>query len=267
MHDQANPNMLYYEDFYLKFDDDGYASSYMSLPSPKIWVSNMRAVSDPDQPGTEELRAFLNKTHDYYNGELQINHQALFLAGWEWPGGAKASSEAMAPLFPNEEDRVVYTYDGGSDPGKEELGATATNYFNAFKQNWTLFYIQVHSYPTGHDLDNGGKVYSSDVEQLETGALITINHGCSGGNYMIADPVINLTQAYVFGAGIGQCAVAQVRTGMVYNHEIIYDRLCAGDYMGKAYFECRKNAEDNTYNSINGLIMYGNPFVKISPEK
>lgn len=265
MHDQPNPNMLYYEDFDLRFDDDGQATAYMSLPAPKIWVSNMRAVSDPDLPGTEELRAFFKKTHAYYNGEQRINRQALFLAGWEWPGGAKASSEDMAPLFPDENDRVVYTYDGGSDPGNENLGATETNYRNAFKQNWTLFYIQVHSFPRGHDFDNGGHISSAEVSKLGTSALITVNHGCSGGNYLMASPEINLTQAYVFSGGVGQCAVAQVRTGMVYNHEKIYERLCAGDYMGKAYFECRKDAEDETYTSINGLILYGNPFVKIAP--
>lgn len=272
MHDQENPNPLYYEDFDMIFDDDVLAKQYGSAPALKIWVANMRAVSNPDLKGTNELKAFLKKTHDYYAGSVQINRKALFIAGWEWPGGAKDASNAMATLFPNESDRTVYTYEGGADPGTESLGATITNYKNAFKQNWTLFYIQVHSHPKGHGFDNGGNITSTEVGQMETSSLITINHGCSGANYLGSSPDINLTQAYVFSDGVGQCALGQVRTGMVYGHEKVYERLGAGDHMGNAYFECKKAAESQMYSEfpdgtvIGGVFMYGNPFVKIAAE-
>lgn len=273
MHDQENPNPLYYEDFDMVFDDDVLARQYGSEPAPKVWVSNLRAVSNPNLKGTTELKAFFQKTHKYYTGALQINHKALFIAGWEWPGGAKDASTSMTTLFPNGSDRVVYTYEGGADPGTESTGATLTNYKSAFEQNWTLFYIQVHSFPKGHDFDNGGHISSTEVSQINTSAVIAINHGCSGGNYLGANPEINLTQAYVFSEGVGQCALGQVRTGMVYGHEKVYERLCAGDYMGKAYFECKKAAESQMYSEypdgtvIGGVIMYGNPFVKIEADE
>ncbi len=272
MHDQENPNPLYYEDFDMVFDDDVLAKKYGSEPAPKVWVSNLRAVSNPNLKGINELKAFFKKTHDYYSGSLQINRKALFIAGWEWPGGAISASASVAQLFPDGNDRVVYTYEGGADPGTESTGATITNYKSAFEQNWTLFYIQVHSFPKGHDFDNGGHISSTEVGQMTTSSVITINHGCSGGNYLGANPDINLTQAYVFSEGVGQCALGQVRTGMVYGHEKVYERLCAGDYMGKAYFECKKAAEAEMYSQypdgsvIGGVIMYGNPFVKIEAE-
>jgi hypothetical protein len=266
MHDFANPNALYYEDFTLKFSHDEIAKSYSGRPDPKVWVANLRAVSDPNVKGISELKAFFNKTHAYYTGSQTIRHQALFAAGWEWPGGAKEAAAALEPMFPGQ-DKILLINETGKASTSEHLGATRTNILNALTENFTLLYIQVHSWEAGHDVDHGGKILAPEIAALQTGALITINHGCSAGNWLKANPAVNTSQAYVFGLGVGQAVVCQVRTGMVYGHEKIYERLVAGDYLGKAYLAAKKAGEEEMYREypdgtiFSGVTLIGNPFL------
>ncbi len=45
MHEFANPNPLYHEDFDLKFNDannHGVTDSYQGEPQLKVWVANLR---------------------------------------------------------------------------------------------------------------------------------------------------------------------------------------------------------------------------------
>ncbi len=73
MHENANPNPLYYEDFNLEFVDnnkDGVDDAYHGKPELKLWIANIRATekaNDDDLPG---LRRFFAKTHDYYTGKV-----------------------------------------------------------------------------------------------------------------------------------------------------------------------------------------------------
>lgn len=268
MHDFANPNPLYYEDFLLQFNHDEVANKYDGVPDLKIWVANIRAESSPDLNGVDKLKKFFKKTHLYYSNQLNIKHKALFVAGWEWPEGAKSSAEAVKNIFSGHEVNLLIN-ETGVDSGNESLGATKTNIINAFKDNYLFYYIQVHSYEKGHDLENGGKLLATEIENMPTGALFVVNHGCSAGNWLKASPDVNTSQAYVFGSSIGQAVVCQVRTGMVYGHEIMYERIVAGDYIGKAYFEAKKVAEDDMYREypngdiFSGVVFIGNPFIYI----
>jgi hypothetical protein len=266
MHDFANPNALYYEDFTLPFSNDEIAMSYTGRPDPKVWVANLRAVSDSNVKGISELKTFFNKTHAYYSGSQVIRHQALFAAGWEWPGGAKESASVLESLFPGPQTSLLIN-ETGKTSTKESLGATRTNILNAFAENFTFFYIQVHSWEVGHDVDHGGKILAPEIAALTTGALFTVNHGCSAGNWLKANPAVNTSQAYVFGAGIGQAVVCQVRVGMVYGHEKMYERILEGDYLGKAYLAAKKAGEEEMYREypdgkiFSGVTYIGNPFL------
>ena len=268
MHGFANPDALYYEDFTLKFSHDEIASSYSGRPDPKVWVANLRAVSDPNERGIAELKAFFAKTHAYYSGEQVIRHRALYAAGWEWPDGAKEAASAMESVFPGPA-RSLLINETGKASTAEHLGATRTNILNAFKENYTFYYVQVHSWEAGHDVDHGGQILAPEIAALQTGALLTINHGCSAGNWLKANPAVNTSQAYVFGQGIGQAVVCQVRTGMVYGHEHMYERLVAGDYAGKAYLAAKRAGEEEMYRDypdgtiFSGVTLIGNPFLYI----
>jgi len=271
MHDFANPNALYYEDFTLPFSNDEIAMSFTGKPEPKVWVANVRAVSDPMDKGIAGLKTFFDKTHGYYSGEQVIRHRALFAAGWEWPGGAKQAAALLEPVFPGPETSLLINETGKAST-KESLGATRTNILNAFKENYTLYYVQVHSWEAGHDVDHGGKILAPEIPALPTGALCTVNHGCSAGNWLKANPAVNTSQAYIFGAGIGQAVVCQVRTVMVYGHEKMYERIVRGDYVGKAYLAAKKAGEEEMYReypdgTIFSVVTFiGNPILYLQIE-
>ena len=80
--------------------------------------------------------------------------------------------------------------------------------------------------------------------------------------------------SWVFGKHMGQAVIAQVRSGGVGFDNLIYARLRAGDYLGKAYLPCKQAHEieaspgDHTPGDIvSGILFIGNPFLELKPVK
>ena len=75
--------------------------------------------------------------------------------------------------------------------------------------------------------------------------------------------------SWVFGKGVGQAVVGNVRTGMVYGQQAIYERILAGDYLGKAYLAGKKAGEAEMHREypngevVAGVLFIGNPFLYI----
>jgi hypothetical protein len=268
MHDFANPNSLFFEDFDLKFvdsNDDGIADFYKGAPDLKVWVANLRGVENPLDQGIDVLRAFLNKSHAYYSGKQTIEHRLLAVTGKDWPGGA-----AWFSVFMGE---TVFGKDNMDILGSEQVSSTSV--LDAFrKHTYTMFYLQVHSSATEQRME-GVSVSSAEIAEITTGALFTVNHGCSTGNWLKADAKgeRNTAMSWVFGKSVGQAVVANVRTGMVYGQESLYERILAGDYLGSAYLACKKAAELEMHNGypsgeiVAGVTFIGNPFIYIDPKK
>lgn len=195
MHNFANPNAVYYEDPMMEFNDATVATSYTSEPNPQIWVANMRAVSAPDNPGIEELRKFLNKTHAYYCGQQQINNDMLIVAGHEWPEGGRLAEREMRECF-NRYDTLI------ADGNDKSTFVTREQILDTFSKNYRMFYIQVHSNETRQDLEGGGSIFADpDIYEMNTGALCILNMGCSNGNFFKAGGRKNTAQSWVFGNG------------------------------------------------------------------
>jgi len=265
MHDFDNPNPLYYEDYDLQFVDkngDGISDAYTGTPNLKLWVANLRGVEDEKDEGIDVLKAFLRKTHAYYTGKQSIEPRALAVTTSDWPDGADIFARDVGrPLF--------------GDNGVDVLScqaATLTALRQAFaKHTYTMFYIQVHSTPTRQDME-GGTLYSKEIAQIPTGALFTINHGCSICNWaknVSREKGRNTGMSWVFGKGVGQAVVGNVRTGMVYGQQQIYERILAGDYLGKAYLAGKKAGEAEMHRDypngevVAGVLFIGNPFLYI----
>lgn len=269
MHDFDNPNPLYYEDFDLQYrdrDGNGVPESYVGKPNLKIWVANLRGIESETDDGIEVLRRFLRKAHDYYGGKQTIDRRAIAVTGDDWPDGAHLFSENVGQkLFGSE----------GVDVLNPEA-ATSKAIYGAFaKRAYTMFYVQLHSSPTAQDTRDGS-LYSQEIAQIKTGALFTVNHGCSNCNWMKNQSIEkgrNTGMSWVFGKGVGQALVGNVRTGMVYGQEALYERILAGDHLGKAYFALKKSAESEMNreypngDSVAGVLFIGNPFLRIGPAK
>lgn len=268
MHDFANPNPLYYEDFDLRFMDrngDGVADSYQGEPHLKIWVANLRSSVHPTDDDVATLKMFFAKTHDHYQASEAIEPRALALSGSDWPDGGSWFKEQIAgKLIPKDAITVVENEACTLKSAGKALG----------RQNHTLTYIQVHSDWNAQSTEDGD-LTAEQVAGFRTGSLITINHGCSTGNWMHNEAEKtgpNMAMSYVFGRNIGQVVIAQVRTGMIYDQECLYEGLAAGDCMGKAYLRAKQQAElrflkgDHVPGDIvSGILMIGNPFVRIGP--
>lgn len=268
MHEFANPNPLYYEDFDLKFNDannDGVADSYLGKPQLQVWVANLRSSVKAEDDDIATLKMFFAKTHAYYQAKEVIEPRALALSASDWPEGGTWFKDHVG-------DKLI------SKPAITVLENKACTLKSAEKalqeHNYTLTYIQVHSDWNAQTMEEGN-LTPEQVLKLKTGALITINHGCSTGNWMHNEAEgtsPNMAMSFVFGRNIGQAVVAQVRTGMVYDQEAIYEGLAAGDYFGKAYFKTKQKAEAQFVKGdhvpgdiVSGILMFGNPFVQIKP--
>lgn len=270
MHEFANPNPLYYEDFDLKFSDqnnDGIADIYEGKPHLKVWVANLRSSVKAKDDDIASLKLFLAKTHAYYHSKEAIEPRALALSGSDWPeGGTWFKNQVGGKLFRKDAIEVL-----------EDKACTLKSMQRAFKdRNFILTYLQVHSDWNGQSTEDGD-LTAEQVASQKTGSIITINHGCSTGNWMHNEAEKtspNMAMSFVFGKSIGQVVVAQVRSGMIDGHELLYDRLIAEDYFGKAYLKAKQQGElqasvgDHVPGDIvSGILMIGNPFVQIQPVK
>ena len=274
MHEHANPNPLYYEDFDLGFVDrnsDGVDDAYRGKPELKIWVANIRASEDARNDDIPGLRRFFAKTHDYYTGKAVPELRTLLFstdqptADWagtgEWfkrRGGARFSAPEDVTLL----EGKACTHDAALEALK--------------KHSYSLTCVALHSDETGHAMDDGD-LMAHEIAGLKTGSLITISHGCFAANWAKTERDQNGPNcglSWVFGKHLGQAVVAQVRSGGVGFDDLIYERLRAGDYLGNAYLPCKQAHEtehamgDHAPGDIvSGILMIGNPFLKLQPVK
>ena len=268
MQDIAIPNPLYYEAFEMEFVDrngDGISDAYIGKPDLKVWVANLRGVEGAEDQGIYILREFFNKTHAYYSGKQNIERRALAITGKDWPDGANEFADKIGlTLFGSNSVDVLSCNE-----------ATRTAIFDAFKNHtYSMFYIQIHSNESSQKMEPG-TIYSKEIAEITTGSVFTINHGCSTGNWAKAalKGERNTAMSWVFGQGIGEATVANVRTGMVYGHDSIYARILNGDYLGKAYLAGKKAGELEMNNEfpdgsiVSGVTFIGNPFIYIYPKK
>lgn len=268
MHEYANPNPLYYEDFDLKFVDhnkDGVDDAYTGKPQLKVWVANIRACEKAREDDIPALRRFFVKTHDYYTGKAVPERRTLLFSTSDWPGAADDFRRRSGTKFSAPGDITMLL-------GK---ACTLKAARKAFKNHsYSLTYVGVHSDETGHALEDED-LFAREIADMTTGSLITINHGCFAANWTKTEQDNNGPNcglSWVFGQHLGQAAVAQVRSGGVGFDNLIYARLRAGDYLGKAYLPCKQAHEiehapgDHVPGDIvSGILLIGNPFLELKP--
>ncbi len=165
---------------------------------------------------------------------------------------------------------------GGCDvAGRARLARTSA--LEAFKKHsYSLTCVGLHSDETGHALYDED-LMAHEIAEFKTGSLITISHGCFAANWTKTEHDNNGPNcglSWVFGKHLGQAAVAQVRSGGVGFDDLIYERLRAGDYLGKAYLPCKQAHELEAHpgdhapgDIVSGILMIGNPFLVLKPVK
>ncbi len=274
MHEHPNPNPLYYEDFDLEFVDhnkDGVDDAYHGKPDLKIWVANIRATEKANHDDIPGLRRFFAKTHDYYTGKAVPELRTLLFSAdvrtEDWAGPGDWFKRRGGARFSAPED--VTLLEGKACTHKAALEAFK-------KHSYSLTCVGLHSDETGHALYDED-LMAQEITDMRTGSLIIINHGCFAANWTKTEHDNNGSNcglSWVFGKHLGQAEVAQVRSGGIGFDDLIYARLRAGDYLGKAYLPSKQAHEieaspgDHVPGDIvSGNLMIGNPFLTLKPAK
>jgi hypothetical protein len=270
MHEHANPNPLYYEDFDLAFidkDKDGVDDAYTGKPHLKVWVANIRACEKAREDDIPGLRRFFAKTHGYYTGQAVPEPRTLLFSTSDWSGTGDWFRRRGGTKFSARGDITML----------EGKACTLNAARTAFKKHsYTLTYVGLHSDETGHAMEDED-LLSQEIADMTTGSLITIDSGCFTANWTKNDDEksgLNCALSWVFGKHLGQAVIAQVRSGGIGFDNLIYERLRAGDCLGKAYLPCKQAHEieaspgDHTPGDIvSGILLVGNPFLKLKPVK
>ena len=274
MHEHANPNPLYYEDFDLAFidnDKNGVDDAYKGKPQLKVWVANIRACEKAREDDIPGLRRFFAKTHDYYTGKAVPELRTLLfsteISTSDWAGSGVWFKRRGGTRFSAPGD--VTMLEGKACTHKAALEAFK-------KHSYSLTCVALHSDETGHALADED-LFAREIVELRTGSLITISHGCFAANWIKTEHDNNgpnCAMSWVFGKHLGQAVIAQVRSGGIGFDNLIYARLRAGDYLGKAYLPCKQAHEieahpgDHTPGDIvSGILLVGNPFLELKPVK
>lgn len=274
MHEHPNPNPLYYEDFDLSFVDknkDGVDEAYEGKPQLKLWVANIRATEKANHDDLPALRRFFAKTHDYYTGKVVPELRTLLFGAdippEEGDGTGDWFKRRGGARFSAPEDVTLL----------EGKGCTHKAALEAFKKHsYSLTCVALHSDETGHALFDED-LMAQEIFDMKTGSLITISHGCFAANWIKTehdDNGPNCGLSWVFGKHLGQAVVGQVRSGGVGFDNLIYERLRAGDYLGKAYLLCKQAHETEHImagkvpgDTVSGILMIGNPFLMLKHVK
>lgn len=274
MHEHPNPNPLYFEDFDLRFVDknkDGVDEAYEGKPQLKLWVANIRATEKANDDDLPALRRFFAKTHDYYTGKVVPERRTLLFSSEgpteDWAGSGDWFKRRGGTRFSAPRDVTILE-------GKSCTHQAALEAFK--KHSYTLTCVALHSDETGHALFDED-LMAQEIFDLKTGSLITISHGCFAANWIKTehdDNGPNCGLSWVFGKHLGQAVVGQVRSGGVGFDDLIYQRLRAGDYLGKAYLPCKQAHEiehamgdKSPGDIVSGILMIGNPFLTLKPVK
>lgn len=270
MHEYANPNPLYYEDFTLGFADtnrDGVDDSYKGKPELKVWVANIRATEKADHDDLPKLRQFFTKTHNFYTGKVVPEPRTLLFSSEkptsDWAGTGDWFTRRGGTRFSRPAD--VTLLEGEACTHKAALEAFR-------KHSYTLTCVALHSDETGHAMFDED-LSAQEIASFKTGSLITISHGCFAANWSKTErdnSGPNCGLSWIFSNHLGQALVGQVRSGGVGFDNLIYERLRSGDYLGKAYLPCKQAHEiehamgDHVPGDIvSGILMIGNPFLAL----
>lgn len=265
MHEHANPNPLYFEDFSLEYKDadgDGAAESYTGSPEVRIWVANIRASEMANDDNVDGLRKFFRKVKKFRDGQLNYEKRAIIVTDAEL--GMRDDETKLG--------RFLYGQAG------VELLATPKNTLTFFRtafqdKAYAICTMGVHSDWSGQGLEEGD-LSSKEIKEMKTGAILTLNHGCFTGNWCVSEKEgtgISTAQAWAFGEGVGITVVANVRSGCIYGYPNLCESLREGNSIGAAYLAAKQDGEAEMHREypdgsiVSGVLLLGDPFLRFQP--
>jgi hypothetical protein len=105
---------------------------------------------------------------------------------------------------------------------------------------------------------------------MSTGAILTLNHGCSTANWCASESEhtgMSTAQSWVFGDSVGLTVVANVRSGCIYGCDTLTKSLTNGRTIAQAYLEGKRDGEREMNDEypdgsiVSGVLLIGDPFI------
>lgn len=244
----------------------------------EIWISLMRPNQSKQHDYSYtpdvivQLKGFLNKCHAYYEGDIVVPEGGLLFANIDWAGEANpegATYKSMAKIFGDKLSAF-----GGYGGGEQYLDSVSRGH------QLTYMYSHsgsgVHMNPRGPRAHLKGSQWQPDLQNnIGRNSAVTMISACNGANIFDecggnGQESISLTYA---NAGVGMACLGFSKSIAFHEVEVMFNYLSEGDYLGKAYHKYksyvlqsfgRYYAQYNDHSGTNGLLMLGNPFIKMN---
>lgn len=270
---------VFYEDLDGSFEDtdgDGQFDyhNFGVHEGPEIWVCWMRP---PIFGQVFFLNRFLEKTHKYYTGQVEIVPKAFVACHEDYDNNFYGPIGTVPVL------QDIYGANNVETDGEGDDRTIASEIWQRLRgYRYEVFDTWQHANSNYQAWDDGG-FSSFKILGLSHGALMTFLYGCHSADFRDASGTtpfnINLAVSYVFGRSIGQAASG---TSWSYGTEykyIIYEAMRDHQmYLGNAWFIMESFVETSSFvqqryperdphTECAGNTLIGNPFLSVTSEK
>ncbi|HIH00361.1 MAG TPA: hypothetical protein HA258_07230 [Thermoplasmata archaeon] len=267
---------VFYEDLdgsFVDTDGDGLYDYHSFGPNegPEIWVCWMRP---PIFGQVFFMNHFLEKTHQYYTGELIIAKKA-FVACHEDYDNNFYGPIGVVPVLQD-----IYGVTNVDTDGEGIDITAADDIWTRLRLNtYEVFDTWQHANSKYQAWDDGG-FSSFKVLGLSNGALMVFLYGCHSADFWTASGTtpftINIAVSYVFGRSLGQAASG---TSWSYGTEykyLMYEAMRDHQmYLGNAWFKMESYVETSSFveqrypdrdphTECAGNTLIGNPFLSVN---
>jgi len=269
---------VFYEDLDGEFKDtdaDGFYDYHSFGPQegPEIWLCWMRP---PIIGQAFFMNRFLEKTHNYYTGEIRIAKNA-FVACHEDYDNNFYGPIGVVPVLQD----IYGTAYVDTDGEETDITIDGEIWRQLRRNRYEIFDTWQHANFRYQAWDSGG-FSSLKILCLSNGALMTFLYGCHSADFWEAPGTtplnVNIAVSYVFGRSIGQAASGTSWSyGTEYKYMVYEAMRDYNAYLGNAWFAMESYVETASFvherypdrdphTECAGNSLIGNPFLYVNYE-
>ena len=207
-----------------------------------IWISRIKASVITGELESLLTVSYFDKVHDYFMGDLRVNHTALIYVDDDWAAWGDLYAWNMSELYPE----PILINEVADTNGADYIGNRVTG-------DYEFIQVHVHSSPTTHYFAQGGNVQATQVRNAPPQSLFMNLFCCSGSDY---DALNNFGGTYLF-FGKGLATIGSTKTGSMLNFGDFYTPMANGRTMGEAFLDWSKTTMERSREWLYGMSLQG----------
>lgn len=207
-----------------------------------IWISRIKASVITGELESLLTIGYFDKVHDYFMGDLRVNHTALIYVDDDWADWGDLYAWNMSELYP--EPLLI----------NEVADTNGADYIdNRVTGDYEFIQVHVHSSPTTHYFAQGGNVQATQVRNAPPESLFMNLFCCSGSDY---DALNNFGGTYLF-FGKGLATIGSTKTGSMLNFGDFYTPMANGRTIGEAFLDWSRTTMERSREWLYGMSLQG----------